>query len=242
MLTEISGISALLVKYLGLENCPKTAIYHYYFIEASLPDKKIYKSGPGRKPTLICVIPSKTLMLLYGSDENQAIKALNDYSALGNRMDNFYVISCLDLSSHLNKLLFPTESRGFTETFTADEIGPDKIKPVPGFFLETDEKPDKIKFVVTIHGKKAGKCETLWMSSEYAEIGGGTEDKFLCRGLFTWVTGTLAKRLLEKGLKPLYIFEQGNIPSKKVAHKLFHDSGGREFTFYIKPKNEPYLA
>jgi len=78
------------------------------------------------------------------------------------------------------------------------------------------------------------KCETLWIGEKFAEIGGGTEDEFLNKGLFTWATGMLSKHLLQKEIQPLYILEQDNLASKKIANKIFHDTGGREFTFYIK--------
>ena len=43
ILTEISGVSVSLLEDLGLKNSPGTAIYHYYFTEATLRGRKIYR-------------------------------------------------------------------------------------------------------------------------------------------------------------------------------------------------------
>jgi len=199
-----------------------------------LPDKKIYKFELNNTLSLLCIIPSTKLIIAYGFYADQLVSALNAYTAQENSIYDYYVISNLDLTNNLQTLHHQVENRGFTETFKLTKNDNLEITPVSGFNINLEENHGKIKFTITQNGKKVSKCETLWIGENFVEIGGGTEDEFLNKGLFTWATSMLSKHLLQKGIQPLYILEQDNIASKKIANKIFHDTGGREFTFYIK--------
>ncbi len=234
MITETSKLPDSILNILQLKNCPQKAIYYYYFVEATLPGKKIYKFDLNNTLSLLCIIPSTKLIITYGFYADHLVSALNAYTAHGNSLCDYYVISNLDLANNLQTLHHQVECRGFTETFSLTKNDNLEITPISGFNINIEENQDNIKFTATHNGKKVSKCETLWIGEKFAEIGGGTEDEFLNQGLFTWATGMLAKHLLLKGIQPLYILEQDNIASRKIANKIFHDTGGREFTFYIK--------
>ena len=154
MITETSKLPDSILNSLQLNNYPQKAIYYHYFVEATLPDKKIYKFESNNTLSLLCIIPSTKLIIAYGFYVHQLISALNAYAAQENSIYDYYVISNLDLTNNLQTLHYSVECRGFTETFTLTKNDNLEIAPVSGFNINLKENQNKIKFTITHNGKK----------------------------------------------------------------------------------------
>lgn len=85
-----------------------------------------------------------------------------------------------------------------------------------------------------IDGKVAAKCSLLWKSPFFAELVVATESEFRGRGLGKIAVSTMAGRLFEEGVTPIYITNVDNVASIGLAESLgFRRCPDSEFAGYM---------
>jgi RimJ/RimL family protein N-acetyltransferase len=93
-----------------------------------------------------------------------------------------------------------------------------------------DQADDRLRFEIVLDGKVMSYAGTNWESPYFGEIGVMTEVAYRRRGLGKAAVSACTEALLERGIAPLYIADEDNLPSCRLCEALgYRYDGQREF-------------
>lgn len=93
-----------------------------------------------------------------------------------------------------------------------------------------DREDGRLRFEIVLGGKVVSHAGTNWESPYFGELGVVTDEAYRRRGLGKAVVSACTESLLSKGIAPLYMADENNLPSRRLCEALgyrFH--GHREF-------------
>jgi len=94
----------------------------------------------------------------------------------------------------------------------------------------SDRADGRLRFEIVLAGKVVSYAGTNWESPYFGEIGVMTERAYRRRGLGKAVVSACTEALLSRGIAPLYMTSEDNLPSCRLCEALgYRFRGHREF-------------
>lgn len=107
-----------------------------------------------------------------------------------------------------------------------------RFRPVINVLVARTESPNELPRFIIRHQTRPGQTEVVasaslnWQSPSFAEIAVRTSANYRRRGWGRSVVSAMAQHLLESGRTPLYVVDQANEPSLRLARSIgFRDTG-----------------
>ena len=118
------------------------------------------------------------------------------------------------------------ENERILRIYTAD---PARFKSVMNVMVETKITPDGLpRCVINANNAPMAVAGVNWKSPGFAEIYVHTEPQARQRGWGRAVVSALTEKLLKDGIRPVYLVENGNEPSRELIEGLgYFDTGSR---------------
>ena len=110
-------------------------------------------------------------------------------------------------------------------------LDPSRFQPIINVLVQSTTGADNaVHFQIESQGQVMALAGTNWQSPSFAEIFVYVHPRGRARGWGKSVVSACTVALTEKGLKPLYMAEEDNQPSMRIAEGLgYVDTGHREF-------------
>ena len=94
----------------------------------------------------------------------------------------------------------------------------------------SDRTDGRLRFQIVIGGEVVSYAGTNWESHYFAEIGVVTDGAHRRQGLGKAVVSACTEVLLERGIAPLYMMDEDNLPSRRLCEALgYRFRGHREY-------------
>jgi RimJ/RimL family protein N-acetyltransferase len=113
------------------------------------------------------------------------------------------------------------------------------FSPVVNILTQSSKTPDNMlrASVAARDGTNAAEAGTSWISSKYGEVYVQVNEAVRGRGLGKSVVSAVCTALFDRNRTPLYITQQENRASQRLAERLgFQDSGAIELSGAITPR------
>lgn len=139
----------------------------------------------------------------------------------------YYLVIPLSLASAVNRHLSVTDP----ELLCIYRLEPSKFDPELNVMVVSNPAPDgSPRFEISSHGSIHAAAGVNWRSPYFAEVYVYTESAARGRGWGKSVTSALVASLIKSRLTPLYVVNEQNTASIKLAESLgFVDTGDREY-------------
>jgi ribosomal protein S18 acetylase RimI-like enzyme len=109
-------------------------------------------------------------------------------------------------------------------------VDPRRFKTELNVMVEQRAAPDgSPRCVISLAGKEMAAAGVNWKSPGFAEIYAHVEAQARSRGWGQSVVACITQRLLNDGIRPVYLVEHNNAASRALIEKLgFYDTGSRQ--------------
>ncbi len=157
---------------------------------------------------------------------DEAALALFQAGLMPNRP--YYLVAPLALAGAVNRCLAVADA----ELLQIYRLDPARFEPQINVMVVSNPSPDGWpRFEINSNGAAQASAGINWRSPYFAEVYVHTQPAARSRGWGKAVVSALAASLLKEGLTPLYIVNEQNSASIKLAESLgFVDTGAREYT------------
>ncbi len=120
-------------------------------------------------------------------------------------------------------------------------LDPSRFQPIVNVLVQRVTTPDgSPRFQIESQGQVAAMSGTNWRSPGFAEVFVYVHPRGRGRGWGRSVVSACTAALLEERLRPLYLVEESNEASVRIADGLgYVDTGRREFVAEVKLKKDP---
>jgi RimJ/RimL family protein N-acetyltransferase len=205
-----------------LTNSPADAMASYFALEHDPRRTKLFVRTDPKGRTLAFVAVCQTgidlfrpLVLIRSVDSSALRDALSEALA----PNRHYLLSATpSLRPDIVSIArLQDETINLIYTLSAADF-----KPIVNILAQSGRTPDGMlrATISTRDGNLAAEAGTSWISSKYGELYVKTEEAFRGRGLGKSVVSAVCVNLLEIKKTPLYITDQDNVASQKLAERL----------------------
>jgi GNAT superfamily N-acetyltransferase len=217
---------------------PADALASYYALwhDPRRTQITLHHNAQGRADGFLVVAQTgadlfRPLVVLRAPSEDAAVQLMRSTLA-ANRP--YQVIVPLTLASAVRKAMLVTNSR-LTYVYRLD---PARFEPVINVLVRRVAPPGDqespggghYRFEIESQGQVMAMSGTNWRSPDYAEVFVYVHPRARGRGWGRSVVSACSNALLEERLRPLYMAEEGNPASQRIAEALgYVDTGLRDF-------------
>lgn len=220
---------AIITKLLDLTD-PEDALTAYYALYYPSEQTTVHLMWEREKLSGFLVICQTAvelftpLVVLRSHSANVTIELLRKHLSPG--QEYFFAIEELDVPPL--RMACRTWEEDHERIYTLD---PRDFAPHHHPSLRRKDRGDgRLRFEIVLGGRVVSYAGTNWQSPYFAEIGVMTEEPYRGRGLGKAVVSACTQALLERGIAPLYITDENNLPSRHLCEALgYRFRGHREF-------------